>query len=99
MLEYASSRFTFFCTIAAQLPTIIESAASTPSTGTHPAVAPFQNAAPASAAKPMTKNFAVTIKLATFDPVAMNAVTGVGAPSYASGAHKWNGTTATLKPN
>ena len=29
----------------------------------------------------------------------MKAVTGVGAPSYASGAHMWNGTAATLKPN
>ena len=27
----------------------------------------------------------------------MNPVTGVGAPSYASGAHMWNGTAATLK--
>ena len=26
------------------------------------------------------------------------AVTVVGAPSYASGAHMWNGTLATLKP-
>src|ERR1043166_9783547 len=39
-----------------------------------------------------------TMKLATFDPVAMTAVTGVGAPWYASGAQRWNGTTATLKP-
>ena len=28
----------------------------------------------------------------------MNAVTGVGAPSYTSGVQKWNGTAATLKP-
>ena len=28
----------------------------------------------------------------------MNAVAGVGAPSYASGVHWWNGTTAALKP-
>ena len=27
----------------------------------------------------------------------MNAVAGVGAPSYASGVHWWNGTTAALK--
>ncbi len=27
----------------------------------------------------------------------MNPVTGVGEPSYTSGAHMWNGTAATLK--
>ena len=31
-------------------------------------------------------------------PADMNAVTGVGAPSYTSGTHMWNGTAATLKP-
>ncbi len=28
-----------------------------------------------------------------------NAVTGVGAPSYVSGAQKWNGTALTLNAN
>ncbi len=36
---------------------------------------------------------------AALTPVAMNAVTGVGAPSYTSGAQAWNGTAATLKAN
>ena len=36
-------------------------------------------------------------KAAAFTPAAMNAVTGVGAPSYTSGVHMWNGTAATLK--
>ena len=35
---------------------------------------------------------------AAFDPTDRNAVTGVGAPSYTSGAHMWNGTAAILKP-
>ena len=35
---------------------------------------------------------------AALTPVAMNPVTGVGEPSYTSGAHMWNGTAATLKP-
>ena len=35
---------------------------------------------------------------AAFDPTERNAVTGVGAPSYTSGAHMWNGTAAILKP-
>ena len=35
---------------------------------------------------------------AAFEPTDRNAVTGVGAPSYTSGAHMWNGTAAILKP-
>jgi hypothetical protein len=35
---------------------------------------------------------------AALDPVAMKAVTLVGAPAYTSGAHMWNGTDAILKP-
>ena len=34
---------------------------------------------------------------ATFGAEAKNAVTGVGAPSYTSGVHIWNGTAETLK--
>ena len=37
-------------------------------------------------------------KAAALEPVAMNAVIEVGAPSYASGAHMWNGTEEILKP-
>ena len=36
---------------------------------------------------------------ATFVAADMNAVTGVGAPWYASGVHMWKGTSAPLKPN
>ena len=35
---------------------------------------------------------------AAFEPTDRNAVIGVGAPSYTSGAHMWNGTAAILKP-
>ena len=35
---------------------------------------------------------------AAFDPTERNAVIGVGAPSYTSGAHMWNGTAAILNP-
>ena len=38
-------------------------------------------------------------KLATFETDAMNAAAGAGAPSYVSGAQRWNGTAATLKPS
>src|ERR1700744_4215912 len=34
---------------------------------------------------------------AAFVAVAMNAVIGVGAPSYTSGVHWWNGATDALK--
>src|ERR1700724_4640470 len=34
---------------------------------------------------------------AIFGAAAKNAVTGVGAPSYTSGVHIWNGTAETLK--
>ncbi len=33
------------------------------------------------------------------DATDKNAVTGVGAPSYVSGAQKWNGTALTLNAN
>ncbi len=39
-----------------------------------------------------------TAKPTAFGPTERNAVTGVGAPSYASGAHWWNGTSEILKP-
>src|SRR5262245_53166670 len=34
-----------------------------------------------------------------FDETDRNAVTGVGAPSYVSGAQKWKGTALTLNAN
>src|SRR5438270_725793 len=40
-----------------------------------------------------------TKKPATFDPEAMNAALGIGAPWYTSGAHRWKGAAAILKPN
>ena len=35
---------------------------------------------------------------AAFEPTERKPVMGVGAPSYTSGAHMWNGTAAILKP-
>src|SRR4029079_2275245 len=34
---------------------------------------------------------------AAFVPIAMNVVTGAGAPWYTSGTHRWKGNTLTLK--
>src|SRR3990172_13390123 len=39
-----------------------------------------------------------TANPAAFDATEMNAVMGVGAPSYTSGDQKWKGTAATLNP-
>ena len=51
-------------------------------------------AVPASAER---KTRARSANAAVFTPAAMNAVTGVGAPSYTSGVQAWNGTAAILK--
>ena len=46
----------------------------------------------------MMNSLAKPRKAAALTAVAMKAVTGVGAPSYTSGAQLWNGTAETLKP-
>ena len=40
-----------------------------------------------------------TPKIDTFGTIEKNAVTEVGAPSYTSGAQKWNGAALSLKRN
>src|SRR5215510_12376533 len=77
------------------LPIVIVSAAITTSGLAQPSV-PNGSTSPPSAT-PNTRIIAAIA--ADLIAAAMNAVTGVGAPSYASGAHMWNGTAATLKPN
>src|SRR4030067_909521 len=49
-------------------------------------------------AKAIMKTLPRTAKPAAFGPTDMKAVIEVGAPSYTSGAHMWNGTAAILKP-
>src|SRR5262249_42749767 len=73
MEEYASSRLTLFCTIAATLPKVIESTADTQISQKRPG---------AFASKKMRSN---TAKAAAFGAVDMNPTTGAGAPSYTSG--------------
>ena len=58
------------------------------------AVACHASDAPGNASSQTRRNAA---NAAAFTAAAMNAVTGVGAPSYTSGVHMWNGTAATLK--
>src|SRR5919199_1256928 len=79
----------FVCTSAAMLPTVIVSTASGASNicQSKPLVG--------ATSKNTRKNAAnAAVLVATL----INAVTGVGAPSYTSGVHQWNGTSATLNP-
>src|SRR5919204_2497543 len=89
MLEYASIRFVFVWTSATTFPAVMVSAASTART------APQSTSSGPSAP---TSTRRIAANAAAFGPTDMNAVAGVGAPSYASGVHWWNGTTAALKP-
>jgi hypothetical protein len=47
---------------------------------------------------PSTKMRSSIAKDAALEPTDRNPVIGVGAPSYTSGAHMWNGTAAILNP-
>src|SRR4026207_1752276 len=87
MLEYASIRLTFVCTTPTTVPTIIVIAAITESIG-------IQGAWSGSSGDRNTR--ANAANAAALTPVDMNAVTIVGAPSYASGVHMWKGTAETL---
>src|SRR5215211_5280423 len=88
MLEYASMRLTLFCSTPSTAPRIIVAAAIAPSTG-------IQWPCSGSSVERNTRTNAPNA--AALTPVDMNAVTMVGAPSYASGVHMWNGTAETLK--
>src|SRR2546427_11979228 len=90
MLEYASIRLVFVCASATTLPAIMVIAASTANTA---------DQSRASGPMPETRTRRIAANAAAFGPTDMNAVAGVGAPSYASGVHWWNGTTAALKPS
>src|SRR3954466_2231236 len=83
-------RMTFVCRSAIRLPTVIVSAASVQNSGCQTLLW-FQNA--------MYTRFSSATKPAAFDATDRNAVIGVGAPSYVSGAHVWNGTADTLNAN
>src|SRR5512138_1562280 len=89
MEENASRRLRLVCGRASRLPTVIVIAATM-------ARASVQDGAKSGNA---TKNRRInTAKPAAFEAVDRNPATGVGAPSYTSGAQKRNGTTDTLKP-
>jgi hypothetical protein len=77
-------RFKFVCTSAAKLPAAIVSSATA-------ATMPVAWTGKMNASGIMKPNAAALV------PVAISVVTGVGAPWYTSGTHRWNGKTETLK--
>src|SRR5437762_11202595 len=83
-------RLTFVWTTPTTVPTIIVIAAIADSTG-------IQCACSGSSGDRNTR--ANAANAAAFTPVDMNAVTIVGAPSYASGVHMWKGTAEILNAN
>src|SRR6266550_5378212 len=87
--EYASIRFRLDCVNAAILPAVIVTIASTSKSNRQSVF---------SEGRPSRKIRSSIANDAAFDPTDRNAVTGVGAPSYTSGAHMWNGTAAILNP-
>src|SRR5438128_3794386 len=72
---------------ATRLPRIIDAAARPQMTGCHMS---------AFGKNPKITTESSATKPPAFDDTDRNAVTGVGAPSYVSGAQKWNGTALIL---
>src|SRR6266540_3450881 len=93
MDENAISRLMFVCGKARRFPTVIVTADKM-------AMVNDQSRAIGTVASgKIAKNKRIsTAKPAAFDAVDKNPATGVGEPSYTSGAQKWNGTNETLKP-
>src|SRR5262249_28502843 len=93
-LEYASIRFTLSCPSADRFPIVIVAIARHPaSTGHGVSTAP---ASPPVAPNASANNPTKIATPAAFGPTDRNAVTGVGAPSYTSGVHMWNGAALIL---
>src|SRR5262245_2258754 len=79
----------FDCVTAAKLPAVMVRTDSTQNSSRQSTLSP---------GNPSRKIRSSIANDADFDPTDRNAVTGVGAPSYTSGAHIWNGTAAILNP-
>src|SRR5688572_8438181 len=87
MLEYASMRLRLVCATPTTVPTIMVAAAIHHSTGAQSAII---------GSRPLRNTRTNAAIAAALTPVDMKPVTTVGAPSYASGDHMWNGTAAIL---
>src|ERR1043165_2248325 len=84
---YAKSRLIFDWLMAARLPTVMVRIATTVSSGSHDG-----RAGASGPRKIRSKN----ANEAAFEATERYAVMVVGAPSYASGAHMWNGAAEIL---
>src|SRR5687767_3313842 len=89
MEENASRRLMFVCGNASKLPTVIVTAARTANTAVQEE---------ARSGNATMNRRTSTANPAAFEAVDKNPATGVGEPSYTSGAQKWKGTMETLKP-
>src|SRR5208337_3011173 len=95
--EYANSRFILVCVSAARLPHVSE-ATATPEIMYTQVVCEFPNTlVVCEPPNTLIINRKSIAKLAVLEATLTYAEMGVGAPSYTSGAHWWNGTAATLK--
>ncbi len=88
MVENANIRFRFVCAMAARLPTSNEATASMPSIC-------CQSSAMGN--MPSTNKRMTMANAANLGAPAIIRVTAVGAPSYTSGTHMWNGAAPNLK--
>src|SRR5579859_313909 len=85
-------RLTDSCRPATRLATVIVNAARAAITGGQPLAHEVHAGVP----KETISTRRSIAKAPAFTATAMYAVAGVGAPSYASGVHAWNGTALTL---
>ena len=81
----------FFCGMASRLPSVMVRALMTAS------MMPQSWLREVGWMKPVTRKRSRMLKPAILLAVERYSVTGVGAPSYTSGAHMWKGTAAILK--
>src|SRR5208337_2117547 len=85
------------CVSAARLPHVSEAIATPPMTYTQVVCGSPNPLRVCEPPKTLIINRSSIAKLAVFEATLTYAEIGVGAPSYTSGAHWWNGTAATLK--
>src|SRR5947209_13365881 len=94
---YASRRFRFVCPIALRFPSVIVIALMIPMiAGQGSSVVPAYWPPGMLRSNAAKKKRMATANPAALGPTERNAVNGVGAPSYTSGHHMWNGTLAIL---
>src|SRR5512146_540509 len=97
MEEEARSRLRLVWAMATRLPSVMVTAETTPITaGQGTPSSPASGAVPPCTPNTERKKRSASAKPAALGPTERKAVKGVGAPSYTSGHHMWNGTAATL---